>query len=111
MKRDEYPRPENVSNLQVPRTNRIIFKKATTDHQFLDRNLPVTQSYLVGGITAVGRQAERLLGLRTWASNLEQEEKDQLPDEISQLTGIYVHLMDSLILLVRVMADLTNIRR
>lgn len=69
LKRDEYPRPDNVNNLQVPRTNPIIFKKASTDHQFLDRSLQVTQSFLVGGITDVGRQAEKLLGLRTWASN------------------------------------------
>lgn len=111
MMRDEYLGPENVNNLQVPRTNPIIFKKASTEHQFLDRGLQATQSYLVGGITAVGRQVEKLLGLRTWASNLEQEERDHLPEVVSQLTGIYVHLMDSLILLVRVMSDLTNIRR
>lgn len=111
MKREEYPRPENVNNPQVPRTNPIIFKKATTDHQVLDRGLQATQSYLVGGITAMGRQAEKLLGLRTWAANLEQAEKDRLPEQVSQLTGMYIHLMDSLIMLVRAMGDLTNIRR
>lgn len=111
LKRDEYPRPDNVNNLQVPRTNPIIFKKASTDHQALDRGLQVTQSYLVGGISAVGRQAERMLKLRTWASNLGEDEKDNLPEEVSQLTDGYVNLMDSLILLVRVMGDLTTIRR
>lgn len=110
-KRDEFPRPENIKNLKVPRTNSLIFNKATTNHQNLDRNLQLTQSYLIGGIVAVGRQAEKLLGLRNWAANLEEADREQLPDEISKLTGMYVELMDGLILFTRVMSDLTNVRK
>lgn len=73
--------------------------------------MQVTQSYLVGGITAVGYQAEKLLGLRKWVANLEQEEKDRLPEPLQQLTGVYVHLMDSLIMFVHAMGDMTNLRR
>lgn len=73
--------------------------------------MQVTQSYHVGGITAVGRQAEKLLGLRTWAAGLDDREKEALPEQIQQLTAIYVHLMDSLIMLVRAMGDMTNFRR
>lgn len=89
LKRDAFPRPENVSNLKVPRTNPIIFAKISSEHQGLDRAMQVTQSYLFSGITAVGRQAEKLLGLRKWAARLEQEEKENLPNEIQQLTAIY----------------------
>lgn len=111
LKREAYPRPENVANLKVPRTNPIIFSKITTEHQGLDRAMQITQSYLVAGITAVGCQAEKLLGLRTWAASLEQEEKDNMPEQVQQLTGIYVHLMDSLILLIGTMSDMTGLRR
>lgn len=62
-KRDSYPRPDNIKNLKVPRTNSLIFGKASANHQGLDRGLQLTQSYLVGGIIAVGRQAEKLLDL------------------------------------------------
>lgn len=111
LKRDAYPRPENVNNLKVPRTNPLIFAKISSEHQGLDRAMQVTQSYLASGITAVGIQAEKLLGLRTWANGLESDEKENLPEQIQQLTGIYVHLMDSLILLIRTMSDLTSLRR
>lgn len=111
LKQEAYPRPENVSNLKVPRTNPLIFAKISSEHQGLDRAMQVTQSYLVGGNTAVGRQAEKLLGLRTWAAGLEQDEKDCLPEQVQHLTGIYVHLMDSLILLIRTMSDPTGLRR
>lgn len=110
-KRDAYPRPENIANLKVPRTNSLIFNKATVGHQNLDRGMQLTQSYLVGGIVAVGRQAEKLLGLRKWAASLDEREKESLPEEIGNLTGIYVELMDSLILFVRAMGDMTNTRR
>lgn len=111
LKREAYPRPDNLSNLKVPRTNSIIFAKISSEHQGLDRAMQVTQSYLVGGITAVGYQAEKLLGLRKWVANLEQEEKDRLPEPLQQLTGVYVHLMDSLIMFVHAMGDMTNLRR
>lgn len=62
-KRDAHPRPANLDNLKVPRTNSMIFGKASLDHQNLDRGIQLTQSYLVAGITAVGRQAEKLLRL------------------------------------------------
>lgn len=100
-----------MSNLKVPRTNPLIFAKISPEHQGLDRAMQVTQSFLVGGITAVGRQAEKLLGVRKWVNGLEQDDKERLPEEIQQLTGIYVHLMDSLILLIRTMSDMTNLRR
>lgn len=111
LKRDSYPRPENVSNLKVPRTNPLIFSKISSEHQGLDRAMQVTQSYLVGGITAVGLQAEKLLGIRTWVSSLDQEDKERLPEELQQLMGMYVHLMDALIMLIRTMSDMTNLRR
>lgn len=110
-KRDAYPRPHNIANLKVPRTNSLIFNKASTSHQNLDRNMQLSQSYLVGGIVAVGRQAEKLLGLRSWAASLDDSDKESLPDEVGHLTNMYVELMDSLILFVRVMSDLTYIRR
>lgn len=102
LKRDAYPRPENVGNLKVPRTNPLVFSKILSGHQGLGRAMQVTQSFLIGGIMAVGFQAEKLLGLRSWAFGLEQ---------IQQLTGIYVHLMDSLIMLVHTMGNMTNLRR
>lgn len=49
----------------------------------------------VGGMIAVTRQAEKLLGLRTFAAGLEAEEKERLPDEVSKPTAMYVVLMDS----------------
>lgn len=110
-KRDAYPRPKNLANLKVPQTNSLIFNKASTSHQNLDRNLQLSQSYLVGGIVAVGRQAEKLLGLRFWSASLQESEKENLPEEVTQLTLMYVELMDSLIMFVRVMGDLTTIRR
>lgn len=100
MKPDAYPRPENITNLNVPRTNSLIFNKATNSHQNLDRSLQLSQSHLVGGIVAVGRQAEKLLGLRSWAASLEEAEKENLPEEVSKLMSMYVELMDSLILFV-----------
>lgn len=110
-KQDAFPRPGNLENLKVPRTNSMIFSKASTDHQNLDRGIQLTQSYLVAGMTAVGRQAEKLLGLRSWAAALDSEERDKLPEQISSLTGMYVDLMYSLILFVKAMADLTSTRR
>lgn len=110
-KRDSFPRPTNITNLKVPRTNSLIFNKASSSHQNLDRNLQLTQSYLVGGIVAVGRQADKLLGLRSWAASLNESEKENLPEEVTKLTSMYVELMDSLILFVRVMGNMTTIRR
>lgn len=111
LKREAYPRPENVNNLKVPRTNPLIFAKISSEHQGLDRAMQITQSYLVGGITAVGQQAEKLLGVRTWVSGLDQEDRERLPEQLQHLTGMYVHLMDSLIMLTRTMSDMTNLRR
>lgn len=111
LKRDSFPRPENIQNLKVPRTNPEVFTKASVDHQNLDRGLQLTQSFMVGGIIAVARQAEKLLSLRNWAASLETEEKECLPEQVKQLTSMYVDLMDSLILFVKSMGDLTSIRR
>lgn len=86
LKWDAYPRPDNGSNLKVSRANLLIFSKSSSEHQGLDQALQVTRSYLVGGITAVGCQAEKQLDLRSWASGLEQEDKDNLPDQIQHLT-------------------------
>lgn len=110
-KRDAFLRPENISNLKVPRTNPIIFNKASTAYQNLDSCLQLAQSYLIGGMVGLGRQAEKLSGLRFSAAGLGESEKENLPEEISKLTTMYVELMDSLILFVRIMSDLTNIRR
>lgn len=66
---------------------------------------------MVSRIIAVARQAEKLLNLRTWAASLEAEEKEKLPHQINKLTAMYVELMDSLILFVKSMRDLTSIRR
>lgn len=110
-KRDAFPRPANLANLKVPRTNSIIFGKALTDHQNLDRGIQLTQSYLVAGMTAFGRQAEKLLGLRNWAALLDSDERERLPEQVTKVTGMYVDLMDSLILFVRAIFDLTATRR
>lgn len=59
----------------------------------------------------MGRQAEKLLGIRNWAATLDDADKEHMPEEIKNLTGMYVELMDSLIMFVRVMGDMTNIRR
>lgn len=111
LKRDAFPRPENITNLNVPRTNPEVFTKASIDHQNLDRGLQLTQSYLVSGIIAVARQAENLLGLRSWVTGLDAEERERLPEKFPKLTAMYTDLMDSIILFVKSMGDLTTIRR
>lgn len=110
-KRDAYPRPDNIKNLKVPRTNPEVFTKASVDHQNLDRGLQLTQSFMVGGLVAAARQAEQLREIRTWVGGLEEEEKEKLPEPIRKLSTMYVELMDSIILNVKSMGDITNIRR
>lgn len=110
-KRDSFPRPDNIKNLKVPRTNPEVFNKASVDHQNLDRGLQLTQSFMVGGITAVARQAEKLLSIRTWVAGLEAEERERLPEQIKNLSAMYVELMDSIILFVKSMGDITSSRR
>lgn len=75
LKRDAFPTPENVNNLKVPCTNPLIFAMISSEHQGLDRAMQVTQSYLVSGITAVGCQAEKLLGCKPGPLDWNREKK------------------------------------
>lgn len=94
-KRDSFPRPGNVVNLKVPRLNNLIYKKISSERQWVDRNLQQTQSLLMAGLTAVAYEAER----------------DELPPEIARLGKSYVRLMDASLLFTKSVGDITSLRR
>lgn len=77
-----------LKNLKVPRTNPEIFTKASVDHQNLDRGLQLTQSFMVGGIVAVARQAEQLRAIRAWVGSLDAEDRERLSEQIKNLSSV-----------------------
>lgn len=110
-KRDLFPRPGNVEDLKVPRLNNLIYKQITAERQWVDRNLQLTQSYLLAGITAVVYEAEHALRLRTSFNGLKEAEKEELPAGLAQLGKGYVALMDATLLFTKTAADITSLRR
>lgn len=110
-KRELFPRPGNVDDLKVPRLNNIIYKKISSERQWVDRNLQQTQSFLLAGLTAVAYEAEHALKLRTWFNGLKDEEKEELPEGLARLGKGYVALMDATLLFTKTAADITSLRR
>lgn len=110
-KHDAFPRPANLVNLSSPHQLHDFWECLNGSSESVQRNSVTGNSKLSGGWhdrcgTTSGEIARTkvLVG----CSDLGRE---RLPEQVTELMSMYVELMDSLIIFVRAMADLTSTSR